>query len=273
VLLLAARDRHGACARPGREAGGREARFLVVLALPFVAVAPFLHPVGGLFRDWDDFAAMGSVLSMLTAALVGETLRRAARPWLAVAVALAVAAPAFQWLALHTATDRGIERALAAVSEPPARAGTERASMNYLGMRNYQLERWRASADAPATRPRPRPARACRSSRRWLRPPGGDFEARAYHPSREGARQLLDGWGSLPSPCAFRTSQSAAVRPEPRARIQPAIEATKRSARSWRWRGGSHCRRRTDRKHEAPGSIGRLARARAPTHAQPAITF
>ena len=127
----------------------REALYLAVLALPFVAVAPFLHPVGGLFRDWDDFAAMGASLSMLSAWLVGETLRRANRPWLGVAVILAVAVPAVQWLAHHTDLDRGIARAKAAASEPPARAGSERASIwDYLGTRNYQLERWRASADA-----------------------------------------------------------------------------------------------------------------------------
>jgi tetratricopeptide (TPR) repeat protein len=127
----------------------REALFLAVLALPFVAVTPFLHPSGGLLRDWDDFAAMGAALSMLTAWLVAETLRGTTRPWLGVAVALAVAGPALQWLAHPTDVDRGIARALAAVNEPPARAGPERASIwDYLGTRNYQLERWRASADA-----------------------------------------------------------------------------------------------------------------------------
>jgi tetratricopeptide (TPR) repeat protein len=128
---------------------GREMLYLLLLALPFVLVAPFLHPVGGLLRDYDDFAATGAALSMLTAGLVGETLRRAAKPWLAVAVTLAVAAPAYQWLAYHTVADRGIARALAAVQEPPPRPGAERASIyDWLGMRSYQLERWQISADA-----------------------------------------------------------------------------------------------------------------------------
>jgi tetratricopeptide (TPR) repeat protein len=133
----------------GGIARGRETLYLLLLALPFVLVAPFLHPVGGLLRDWDDFAATGAALSMLTAGLVAETLRRGARPWLAVAVTLAVAAPAYQWLAYHTVADRGITRALAAVREPPARLGAERASIwDWLGMRSYQLERYQLSADA-----------------------------------------------------------------------------------------------------------------------------
>ena len=127
----------------------RETLYLLLLALPFVLVAPFLHPVGGLLRDWDDFAATGAALSMLSAGLVGETLRRAGRPWLAVATTLAVAAPAYQWLAFHTVADRGIPRALAAVQEPPQRPGAERASIyDWLGMRSYQLERWQVATDA-----------------------------------------------------------------------------------------------------------------------------
>jgi hypothetical protein len=179
---------------------GREALFLLLLALPFVAVAPFLHPVGGLFRDWDDFAATGSALSMLTAALVAETLRRAARPWLAVAVTLAVAAPALQWLAHHADADRGIARALAAVREPPARAGSERASIwDYLGMRNYQLERWRDSADAfrHAVETAPSP----RMLQQWAMAEtmAGDLEAarEAYHRQLEKEPDSYGGWMGL----------------------------------------------------------------------------
>jgi tetratricopeptide (TPR) repeat protein len=179
---------------------GREALFLLLLALPFVAVTPFLHPVGGLFRDWDDFAATGSALSMLAAALVAETLRRAARPWLAVAVTLAVAAPALQWLAHHTDADRGIARALAAVREPPARAGSERASIwDYLGMRNFQLERWRASADAfrNAVETAPSP----RMLQQWAMAEtmAGDLEAarEAYHRQLEKEPDSYGGWMGL----------------------------------------------------------------------------
>src|SRR5262249_60197287 len=68
---------------------------------------------------------------------------------LGVAVTAAVAAPALQWLAHNADVNRGLARAEAAVREAPARAGSERASIwDYLGMRNYQLERWRAAADA-----------------------------------------------------------------------------------------------------------------------------
>jgi len=189
-----------ALALAGARPRGREALFLLLLALPFVAVAPFLHPVGGLFRDWDDFAATGSALSMLTAALVAETLRRAARPWLAVAVTLAVAAPALQWLAHHTDANRGIARALAGVREPPARAGSERASIwDYLGMRNYQLERWKDSADAfrHAVETAPSP----RMLQQWAMAEtmAGNLEAarEAYHRQLEKEPDSYGAWMGL----------------------------------------------------------------------------
>lgn len=189
-----------ALALAGARPRGRETLFLLLLALPFVAVAPFLHPVGGLFRDWDDFAATGAALSMLTAALVAETLRRAARPWLAVAVTLAVAAPALQWLAHHTDADRGIARALAGVREPPARAGSERASIwDYLGMRNYQLERWRDSANAfrHATETAPSPRMFLQLA--LTETMAGDLEAarEAYHRQLEKEPDSYAGWIGL----------------------------------------------------------------------------
>ena len=178
----------------------RETLFLAALAFPFVLVAPFLHPTGGLFRDWDDFAAMGAALSMLTAGLVAETLRRALRPGLAVAVALAVAAPAFQWLAYHTVADRGIARALAAVSEPPPRAGAERASIwDWVGQRSFQLEHWQVSSDAfrHAVETAPSP----RMLQQWAMAAtmAGDLETarEAYHRQLEKEPDSYTGWMGL----------------------------------------------------------------------------
>jgi tetratricopeptide (TPR) repeat protein len=141
---------------------GREALFLATLALPFVAVMPFLHPVQGLFRDWDDFASTGGALAVLAAWFVAEALRAAPRrAWLGVAVVLGVAAPAVQWLTLHQDVERGLARARAFLDEPPRRDPAERAHMwDYLGVRNYHLERWQASAaafrEATTTAPSPR---------------------------------------------------------------------------------------------------------------------
>ena len=189
-----------ALAAVGGAPGGRETLFLAVLALPFVAVAPFLHPVGGLFRDWDDFAATGAALSMLAAGLVAETLRRAARPGLAAAVTLAVAAPALQWLAHNSDVDRGLERARAAVGEPPARAGSERASIwDYLGLRNYQLEHWQAAAEAfrHAVETAPSP----RMLQQWALAAtmAGDLETarEAYHRQLEKEPDSYSGWLGL----------------------------------------------------------------------------
>jgi tetratricopeptide (TPR) repeat protein len=144
---------------PGR---GREIAALALLALPFAAILPLIHPVHGLHRDWDDFAATGVALSLVTAWLVGETLRGATRrAWVGVAVALGVAMPAFQWLFAHVETTRGIARVRAFVTEPPLRSPPERGhTWDYIGIRSYRLERYAeaqaAFARAVETSPSPR---------------------------------------------------------------------------------------------------------------------
>ncbi len=170
----------------GRIAWRRETVFLVVLAAPCVLLWPFIHPVGGIARDWDDFTFGAVALSMLAAWLAADALREAGagapapapggrkkrraggafRPpaphaWLGVAVVASVAMPALQWLALRADLDRGIVRVEALTRESPRRADAERARMfDYLGTINFQQERWRASArafeDAAALAPSPR---------------------------------------------------------------------------------------------------------------------
>lgn len=139
-----------------------EALVLAALALPFVGVMAFIHPAQGLFRDWDDFAATGVALSLIAAWLVGETLRDTRRfAWLAVAVTLGVAVPALQWLAVHVDTGRGLARVRAFVTEPPVRPPAQRGTTwDYLGIRNFRLERFAeaqaALARAAETAPSPR---------------------------------------------------------------------------------------------------------------------
>lgn len=129
---------------------GRELAYLAALALPFVLTIPFVHALGGLFRDYDDFATAGVALAMLSAWLAGETLRGAPRfAWLAAATALAAIVPCVQWLAHHTDVPRGLARIEALMHEPPARSGAERGrTFDYLGTRWYQLERYEESAEA-----------------------------------------------------------------------------------------------------------------------------
>jgi hypothetical protein len=145
----------------GRLRGG-DAAVILALAVPLALALPFIHPAQGLFRDWDDFAPSGAALALVAAWVVGETLRGAgARRWLAVAATFAVASPALQWLAHFTDVDLGFRRVEAFMSEPPTRTGVERGtSWDYLGVRNFRLERWPAAAHALAkaaeTEPSPR---------------------------------------------------------------------------------------------------------------------
>ena len=129
---------------------GREAALLVTLAVPFVGLLLFVHPWQGAFRDYDTLSEAGITIALLAAWLAGETLRRAPSfAWVGVAVALAAAAPSVQWLAHQTDVDRGLARVAALMTEPPARGPEERGkTWDYVGVRNFNRERWDASAAA-----------------------------------------------------------------------------------------------------------------------------
>jgi tetratricopeptide (TPR) repeat protein len=143
-------------------ARGREPALLAALAAPFVLSVPLLHPAQGLFRDWDDFAAGGQALSLLTAWLVAETLGGSSRrPWLAVGVVLGAGCTALQWLVHFADIERGLARVEAFMTEPPRRADGERGkTWDYLGIRSFRLRRWDAAArafeNAAETAPSPR---------------------------------------------------------------------------------------------------------------------
>jgi len=120
------------------------------LALPFVLTMPFIHPGQGYYRDWDDFAAAGMTLSLVTAWLVAGALERSPRhAWVAVAALLGAAAPSLQWLVHQSDVNRGLERVDAFLSEAPARTGSERArAWDYLGWRLTDLGRFEGAAAA-----------------------------------------------------------------------------------------------------------------------------
>lgn len=132
------------------EGGAAEAGLLWLLALPFVGLMPFLHPVQGMVRDWDDFASTGVAISLLTAWYAARALRGAGKSlWLALAVSLGAAAPAAEWLAHNADPERGFARVRALMTEPPLREKSERGNTwDYLGIRFFRLERWDAAAGA-----------------------------------------------------------------------------------------------------------------------------
>jgi tetratricopeptide (TPR) repeat protein len=133
-----------------RRPKGRELAFLAFLALPFVAVAPFVHPGQGYMRDWDDFAAAGMALSLLAAWLVARTLEGAPRYcWLAVTATLAAVVPSAQWSLHHTDIARGLARVEAFLHEPPSRTASERTrTWDFLGWRKTDLGDYAGAAEA-----------------------------------------------------------------------------------------------------------------------------
>jgi len=128
----------------------REVALLLALALPLTLVIPFIHAAQGLFRDWDDFASAGAALAVLSAWICGETLRASPRSaWLGPALVLAALVPSLQWLAIQNDLERGMRRVEAIANGPPMRTPPERGNTwDYLGIRNFRLERWDASARA-----------------------------------------------------------------------------------------------------------------------------
>jgi tetratricopeptide (TPR) repeat protein len=136
--------------RAPRDGRGREAAVLLAVALPLIAAMIVIHPVQGLFRDWDNFVSMGIALTFLTAWLVAEALRAAPRwAWLAIPAALGAVAPTLQWMIHHRLTDRGMARFQAVLGEPPRRSDTERvAALDYLGIRHMHRGEFAASARA-----------------------------------------------------------------------------------------------------------------------------
>jgi hypothetical protein len=129
---------------------GREAALLITLAVPFLGLLLFVHPAQGVFRDYDTLSEAGIAIALLAAWFAGETLRRAPSfAWVGVAVVLVVAAPSVQWLAHQTDVDRGLARVVALMTEPPARGPEERGkTWNYVGLRNFNRERWDDAATA-----------------------------------------------------------------------------------------------------------------------------
>lgn len=184
---------------------GREFGLLLLLLGPLVAFWPFIHPVHGMFRDWDDFAFTGVAFSLVVAWLVGETLRPvdrkpSANRWVGVAVALAVAVPSVQWIALHSDLDRGLARVRAFIEEAPERTPAQRGyTWDYLGIRNFRLDRYAASADAFAhaaeTAPSPRILQQWAAAETEL----GDYEEaqRVYWKLLERAPDQATGWLGL----------------------------------------------------------------------------
>src|SRR5262245_6048621 len=155
VVMLAPLVPPALAALPALGAGvwrRRELLLLGALALPFVALIPFIHAQQGLFRDWDDFAAAGMGLALLAAWLLSEALSAArARAWLVLPLCLAAAAPTVQWLVHHTDLERLLARVRAFVEAPPPRTSFERAmTWQYLGMTYLAHERAAEAADAYA---------------------------------------------------------------------------------------------------------------------------
>lgn len=155
IAMLAPLAPAALAALPALGAGAwrrREMLLLGSLALPFVALIPFIHAQQGLFRDWDDFAAAGMGVALLAAWLLAETLQAAsARAWLALPLCLAAAVPSVQWLVHHTDEQRSIARVRAFVEQPPARTGFERAmTWQYLGLTYLARSQAVEGADAYA---------------------------------------------------------------------------------------------------------------------------
>ena len=103
-----------------------------------------------MFRDWDNFVAGGVAISLIAAWLIAESLCDAGgRAAAAAGVTACAAVFTLQWMIHHADVERGLVRMQAFLTEPPARTESERVTvLDYIGIRNLQLERYAAAATA-----------------------------------------------------------------------------------------------------------------------------
>jgi hypothetical protein len=139
-----------------------EGLVLAALAVPFVATMPFIHPGQGYYRDWDDFAAAGMAMSLLTAWMVARVIERRPRwAWLSVSVVVGAMVPSLQWLIHESDTNRGLWRVETFLRESPPRSPSELArAWDYLAARKTDLSRYDEAVEAysrlAAVQPSPR---------------------------------------------------------------------------------------------------------------------
>jgi hypothetical protein len=142
AALMFARRGRGAAANPEPVAPT-----IGVLALSALGMALLVHPQQGVYRDWDVFAIPGSVFAILTAWAVAALASREASRRASAAVVWGAVLSAGLWLGQAADTDRGLQRALAFVLEPPKRTGYERGkTWEFLGDRYASLSRWEEAA-------------------------------------------------------------------------------------------------------------------------------
>jgi len=192
----------------------REALLLLALVLPLAGVIPFIHPAQGIFRDWDDFVSAGAALAVAGAWIAGEVLRGAPRfAWLAPAIVLGSLVPSLQWLGVQSDLGRGLARIQALVEGPPRRTGAEWGSTwDYLGIRNYRLQRWTEASAAFAHAVETSPSRRILREWAYAESFGGDHE-KAQEIFRDMTRRTPDdyeAWRGLASESAMRMDEAGA---------------------------------------------------------------
>lgn len=133
----------------------REERRVVLfwfLAVPFVPLLLFVHPMQGIIRDLEAFSIAGVSFAILTAFATGTALERRSIPaWLAPALLLAMLVPCLQWLVHFHDARRGLERVRALALEAPRRSDVERARLwDGIAYRAFRLRHWDRAVEASA---------------------------------------------------------------------------------------------------------------------------
>lgn len=129
---------------------GAPAGLALGLALSFVPLLLFIHPIQGVFRDLEMFAPAGLALAMLAAYVLGRALQERRLPrWIAPALLAAALFPTLEWLVHFRDTTRGIERARAFAVEAPGRAEDELAQLwDLIAYRAFRLRQWDGAVEA-----------------------------------------------------------------------------------------------------------------------------
>jgi hypothetical protein len=168
------------------QAGARDLRVVLALALSWGALAFVLFPAQGAFRDWT--SSRPWVSRSRSSPARSRARGRAAQPWLAAVPALCLAGACLRSPRRGTATARGEGRG--DLAGPPVRTPVERAGMDYLG----------ASCTRRGATPTRRGFRARAETRaRSACTAVGDCRARRAG-SAEAQRVLTNSWSSRRAP-------------------------------------------------------------------------
>ena len=135
-----------------RTARRAETWLIGLLALSFVPVLLFIHPIQGIFRDVEVFAPAGVAFALAAAYVTAAALQGGRLPaWLGPALLASVLVPSLHSLALFNDAESGLRRGRSFATEAPTRDEGELAQIwDVIAYRAFRMRDWEQAVEASA---------------------------------------------------------------------------------------------------------------------------